>query len=69
MLVMEMESDQIAQKAFEIWEREGRPQGRDQEHWFEAENEIRRNGAKSPAAAKTNSSQPPATKTGRTKKN
>ncbi len=31
----------IAKRAFDIWEREGRPQGRDQEHWFRAECELR----------------------------
>jgi hypothetical protein len=27
----------IARRAYEIWEREGRPSGQDQRHWFEAE--------------------------------
>jgi hypothetical protein len=31
----------IAKRAFEIWDREGRPEGRDQEHWFRAECELR----------------------------
>lgn len=31
----------IAKRAFEIWEREGRPGGRDQQHWFLAERELR----------------------------
>ncbi len=30
----------IAKRAFEIWEREGRPQGQDQELWFRAEYEL-----------------------------
>ena len=30
----------IAKRAYEIWEREGRPQGREQQHWDEAATEI-----------------------------
>jgi hypothetical protein len=32
---------QIRQRAYEIWEREGRPHGRDWVHWLRAETEIR----------------------------
>jgi hypothetical protein len=32
---------QIAERAFEIWEHEGKPHGRDQEHWQRAEIELR----------------------------
>ncbi len=31
---------QIAERAFEIWEHEGMPHGRDQEHWQRAEAEL-----------------------------
>lgn len=30
----------IRQRAYELWERDGRPEGRDQHHWTEAEQEI-----------------------------
>jgi hypothetical protein len=30
----------IARRAYEIWERQGRPHGRDLAHWFEAEREL-----------------------------
>jgi hypothetical protein len=30
----------IAQRAFAIWEREGRPHGRDREHWSQACEEL-----------------------------
>lgn len=30
----------IAQKAYEIWEAEGRPEGRDVAHWHQAERDI-----------------------------
>jgi Protein of unknown function (DUF2934) len=32
--------ERIRQRAYEIWERAGRPHGRDQEHWRQAEAEI-----------------------------
>jgi hypothetical protein len=32
--------NQITQRAREIWEREGRPEGRAEEHWLQAEREI-----------------------------
>lgn len=31
---------EIAQRAYQIWEREGRPHGRDWDHWHMAEREI-----------------------------
>ena len=34
----------ILRRAYEIWEREGRPHGRDKAHWFRAEAEVS-NGA------------------------
>jgi hypothetical protein len=30
----------VRQKAYEIWEQEGRQDGRDQEHWYRAESEL-----------------------------
>ncbi len=33
--------DSIAARAYEIWLESGRPNGKDQEHWFQAEREIR----------------------------
>lgn len=32
--------DQIRQRAQEIWERNQRPEGRDEEFWYEAEREL-----------------------------
>jgi len=32
--------DRIRQRAHEIWEQEGRPDGRDQEHWERAHREV-----------------------------
>lgn len=31
---------EIERRAYHIWEERGRPQGRDQEHWFEAELQV-----------------------------
>lgn len=30
----------VAQRAYEIWQREGCPEGRAMEHWFQAEAEL-----------------------------
>ncbi len=35
------DSARVAERAYEIWQQSGRPQGRDQEHWFQAERELR----------------------------
>jgi hypothetical protein len=32
---------EVARCAYEIWEREGRPEGRSTEHWLEAEASVR----------------------------
>jgi hypothetical protein len=31
---------QVQLRSYQIWEKEGRPHGRDQEHWFRAEREL-----------------------------
>jgi hypothetical protein len=33
--------EQVRRRAYEIYEAQGRPQGRDQEHWQQAEQELR----------------------------
>jgi hypothetical protein len=41
-------ADKIAARAYEIWQASGRLDGHDQEHWFQAERELRgRQGARS----------------------
>lgn len=32
--------EQVAQRAYRIWEEAGRPEGRDVEHWLSAESEL-----------------------------
>jgi hypothetical protein len=34
------DADRIRQRAFELWERDGRPEGRDMDYWFRAEAEL-----------------------------
>lgn len=42
--------DQIAQRAQELWEAEGRPEGKSDDHWLQAENELRMHIAELAAA-------------------
>jgi hypothetical protein len=39
-------ADRIAQRAYEIWKECGCPHGHDQEHWFQAERELRGGAAR-----------------------
>jgi hypothetical protein len=39
------EKDQIRERAYELWEREGRPHGRHLDHWVQAEREKAKAGA------------------------
>jgi hypothetical protein len=32
--------DQIKRKAYELWEADGRPEGKDQDYWFKAMAEV-----------------------------
>lgn len=36
-----VDADAISRRAYEIWEREGRPEGNDLRHWLQAEQELR----------------------------
>ncbi len=38
--------EEIANRAFQIWKREGEPEGHEQEHWFKAEAELRKERSK-----------------------
>lgn len=42
---------QILQRAYEIWESEGRPHGRDKAHWFLAEAELSNGDSDGPRGA------------------
>ncbi|MBM3605719.1 MAG: DUF2934 domain-containing protein [Alphaproteobacteria bacterium] len=39
------DSDRIRERAHQIWEAEGRPEGREAEHWAQAQDELRREGS------------------------
>jgi Protein of unknown function (DUF2934) len=42
---MAEDEDKIRRRAYEIWEREGRPDGRQHEHWSQARQEMDKYGA------------------------
>jgi hypothetical protein len=39
-----MDDERVRQRAFEIWEREGRPEGRHDENWYQASRELEAEG-------------------------
>lgn len=59
---------QISQRAYEIWEREGKPEGREQEHWLQAEHELRSQGLKDQKGTKITSKDPAMLKTPKSRK-
>jgi len=42
---MTITRQEVQLRSYRIWERAGRPQGRDWEHWFQAEAELAREQA------------------------
>jgi Protein of unknown function (DUF2934) len=40
-----VDADRVRQRAFELWEQDGRPEGRDMDYWFRAEAELTGQGA------------------------
>jgi hypothetical protein len=44
-LVARRSKEQISARARELWEQHGRPAGRDEEFWLQAESELRKNGS------------------------
>jgi len=38
------EKERIAERAYQIWEQQGRPHGRDLDHWLQAEQEAAAGG-------------------------
>lgn len=66
---MGVSRQELEVRSYHIWEREGRPQGRDWEHWFRAEAELNREGAPAKkAAASAQARKPRAKKAGTAKK-
>ena len=37
----EITSEQIARRAYSIWEQQGRPAGKESEHWLQAEQQLK----------------------------
>ena len=49
-----LRSEEIAERAYQIFEREGRPEGHDQEHWYQTERELRSERERSVQSARAN---------------
>ncbi len=39
-VINDLDEERVHHRAYEIWERAGRPEGRDKEHWEQARREI-----------------------------
>jgi hypothetical protein len=61
--VMTVTYEEIAKRAFKIWQQQGQPEGREQEHWLQAEAELRKEGLKSQKGKKISSKDPAMLKT------
>ena len=57
--------EQICERAYEIWEREGKPLNKDCDHWLQAEEELRAEGLKKQKGRKITSRDPAMLKTPR----
>ena len=55
----------LSQRAYEIWEAEGKPEGHEQEHWLRAEEELRKQDLKKQKGRKITSQDPTMMKTTR----
>jgi hypothetical protein len=55
--------EQIAARAYEIWQQEGKPQGRETEHWLRAEEELNSQDLKKQKGKKISSKDPAMLKT------
>ena len=41
---MQQHEEQIRQRAYALWDSEGRPEGRDQDYWYRAERQLSEQG-------------------------
>jgi Protein of unknown function (DUF2934) len=55
---MQQDHDKIRQRAYEIWDRDGRPEGRAQDYWLQAERELGAAQASVPAGLKNDAGVP-----------
>ena len=51
-------SEAVSRRAYELWEKEGRPDGADLRHWLQAEQELRGTAPENGARNETTSSVP-----------
>ena len=56
-------SEALRQKAYEIWEREGRPEGMHDDHWTRAEQELEQDRNEKPKASRARKTAPGAEET------
>ena len=50
--------EQIAKRAFEIWQKDGEIEGKEQEHWAKAEAELRKESLQAQKGKKISSKDP-----------
>jgi hypothetical protein len=62
---MTINYEDIARRAYELWENEGKPEGKGQEHWLRAEEELRNKDLKKQKGKKISSQDPAMLKTPR----
>lgn len=63
--VMIITYEKISKRAYKIWENEGKPSGRDSQHWLQAEAELRTEGLKRQKGNRITSRDPAMLKTPR----
>lgn len=39
--------EDVSRRAYELWEKDGRPEGNEQQHWYQAEKELSQGGNRS----------------------
>jgi hypothetical protein len=52
-----MDEQKIREAAYRLWEKQGKPQGQDLEHWFTAEQSADKDDAESSASEPSSSSE------------
>ena len=60
---MTLSHEEISKRAFEIWVKEGRPEGRDADIWYRAESELKKVGQDKQLTSKDPSLMKPAAST------
>lgn len=50
--------EDISRRAYELWEKDGRPEGNEQRHWFQAERELSRGDRSRPIPAQSAAAAP-----------